>query len=146
RPHRRDRDGRGGAREPAGRLRRLGLAVQPRLRAGHRPAHRRGAARDPHQRQETHDDGRRRRHGRRAAARPQGQEQGMTTGTGIGSATRKTLPAPPLDRVPWLAVGVFVATAMALAWLVAIPLWADVGVELPLTLVGIVMMFTPLLA
>ncbi|TRY16720.1 CPBP family intramembrane metalloprotease [Tessaracoccus rhinocerotis] len=70
----------------------------------------------------------------------------MTTGTGIGSATRKTLPAPPLERVPWLAVGVFVATAMALAWLVAIPLWADVGLELPLTLVGLVMMFTPLLA
>lgn len=50
-------------------------------------------------------------------------------------------------RVPWPAVVVFVLTACALAWLVALPLWLGDGLAEPLTVVLLpVMMFTPALA
>jgi len=50
-------------------------------------------------------------------------------------------------RVPWPAVLVFVLTACALAWLVALPLWLGDGLAEPITVVLLpVMMFTPALA
>lgn len=50
-------------------------------------------------------------------------------------------------RVPWPAVIVFVLTACALAWLVALPLWLGDGLAEPITVVLLpVMMFTPALA
>jgi membrane protease YdiL (CAAX protease family) len=53
---------------------------------------------------------------------------------------------PPFpDRVPWPAVGVFVAVACGLAWLVALPLWLDgSGLANPLAALLLpLMMFTP---
>ncbi len=51
-------------------------------------------------------------------------------------------------RVPWLAVGVFAATSVVLAWLLALPLWlGDQGLAEPLTpVIAAAMMFTPALA
>ncbi|GAA4188492.1 CPBP family intramembrane metalloprotease [Microbacterium oryzae] len=64
------------------------------------------------------------------------------------NASRKpTLPAPPLERVPWRAVAVYAAAAVALAWLVALPLWLGDRAASPLfTPIASLMMFTPLVA
>lgn len=56
-----------------------------------------------------------------------------------------------LDRVPWVAVAVFVVSACVLAWGAALPLWLTGGSQSPLLggwlqLVGMAMMFTPALA
>ncbi|QIM16696.1 CPBP family intramembrane metalloprotease [Leucobacter insecticola] len=55
-----------------------------------------------------------------------------------------------LQRVPWGAVAVFVITACALAWLIALPLWImgtkDPAFPVMLGLLASVMMFAPLLA
>ncbi|GAA1863047.1 hypothetical protein GCM10009813_25100 [Brevibacterium marinum] len=51
--------------------------------------------------------------------------------------------------VPWLAVAVFVAVAVVLAWLICLPLWiSDEGLQdvLLVQLCGQAMMFTPLLS
>lgn len=50
-------------------------------------------------------------------------------------------------KVPWIAVAVFVVLANALAWLAALPLWLDGGLENPA--VGIILvaiMFTPMVS
>ena len=59
-------------------------------------------------------------------------------------------PGTHLSRVPWAAVGLFVAVSFGLAWLVALPLWS-LGPEhesfaLVLGLTAPAMMFTPTLA
>ena len=55
---------------------------------------------------------------------------------------------PLVDRVPWVAVVVFVVMACALAWLVVLPLWLDgSGLANPLAALLLpVMMFTPAVA
>jgi membrane protease YdiL (CAAX protease family) len=52
------------------------------------------------------------------------------------------------ERVPWVAVAVFLVLALGLSWLVALPLWlSGDGLANPfLGLVAIVMMYTPLVA
>lgn len=63
------------------------------------------------------------------------------------TTSTRTLPAPPLDRVPWRAVAVFTVVAMVLAWAVALPLWLGDGLSSPLLgIVAPVMMYTPALA
>ncbi|MGK0714982.1 CPBP family intramembrane glutamic endopeptidase [Leucobacter sp. W1153] len=59
--------------------------------------------------------------------------------------------ADRLVRVPWREVTVFVAIAMALAWLVVSPIWLLGGTAAPelgllIQLLGIPMMFTPAIA
>ncbi|MER7796726.1 CPBP family intramembrane glutamic endopeptidase [Microbacterium sp. NPDC096154] len=52
-----------------------------------------------------------------------------------------------LARVPWPAVTAFAITAIALAWLVALPLWLGDGLASPLFgPLAILMMFTPAVA
>lgn len=51
-------------------------------------------------------------------------------------------------RVPWAAVAVFVVLSFGLAWAVSLPIWLTGGPESPqlgalLTVVGMVMMYTP---
>ena len=48
------------------------------------------------------------------------------------------------DRVPWLAVVAFIVVAFGLAWLVALPLWANGGLRNPMAkVVLVVMMYAP---
>ncbi|MBK0422674.1 CPBP family intramembrane metalloprotease [Leucobacter sp. CSA2] len=60
------------------------------------------------------------------------------------------VPSPKLDRVPWLAVIVFVAVSFGLAWLAASPLWimgpTSPSFPIALPVFGSVMMFTPTIA
>lgn len=54
---------------------------------------------------------------------------------------------PPLTRVRPAAIVAFVVISIALAWLVALPLWLGEGARSPLYgLVGAIMMFTPTVA
>lgn len=51
------------------------------------------------------------------------------------------------ERVPWAAVGVYIAVAYGLAWLVAAPLWLHGGLRNPLAgILLIAMMYTPAIA
>lgn len=54
---------------------------------------------------------------------------------------------PPPHRVRWGVVGLFAGTAIALAWLVVLPLWVSGGLRNPLLpLVEYAMMLTPAIA
>ncbi|MFC9984129.1 CPBP family intramembrane glutamic endopeptidase [Microbacterium keratanolyticum] len=56
-------------------------------------------------------------------------------------------PAHSLRTVPWGAVALFVVTACALAWLVALPLWLGEGLAAPIApLLLPLMMWTPVVA
>ncbi len=85
----------------------------------------------------------------------------MEDGTGTGNPADPALgPSARLDskgrplnpvpvRVPWLEVGIFVATAVSLGWLVCLPLWlSGEGLEnlVMVQLCGQALMLTPLLA
>lgn len=72
------------------------------------------------------------------------QPIGKHEAPGEGSPTR----LDRLARVPWGAVGVYVAVSFGLAWLVSLPIWLSGGAESPalgvlVPIVGAVMMFTP---
>jgi membrane protease YdiL (CAAX protease family) len=71
---------------------------------------------------------------------------GMRTPNLSGPDSQAIAAAPPFpERVPWLAVFVFVAVACGLAWLVALPLWLNGGgLADPLAALLLpLMMFTP---
>ncbi|WOF24356.1 CPBP family intramembrane metalloprotease [Microbacterium betulae] len=78
-----------------------------------------------------------------ASAVPSPDPQGIVT----PQSPKRSLPAPPLERVPWAAVAVFVIVSFAAAWLVVLPLWLADGLANPLaTLILPAMMLTPMLA
>jgi predicted O-methyltransferase YrrM/membrane protease YdiL (CAAX protease family) len=77
------------------------------------------------------------------------QEQGTPDGAPRERADRprRSLPAPRQERVPWLAVVVFVVISFGAAWLLALPMWGGGGLTHPLAMPLIqAMMFTPALA
>lgn len=65
-----------------------------------------------------------------------------------GRSSGEPIPPPFPMAVPWRAVAVFVAVAMGLSWLVALPLWVGgEGLADPRAVLLLpVMMFTPLIA
>jgi uncharacterized protein len=71
----------------------------------------------------------------------------MTVDTSGTSTTAAPRSAPRLDRHDLRSIGVFLALAFALAWLVALPLWFGDGLATPwFPLVSIAMMTTPAIA
>ena len=78
---------------------------------------------------------------------PASPQPGRARPQGAPAPQKRALPAPPIERVPWFAVAVFVVVSFAAAWLVALPLWLERGLANPLaTLILPAMMLTPALA
>lgn len=74
-----------------------------------------------------------------------------TTGYGSADAAAEGEDRPDrMPRVPWAAVGVFIAVSFGLAWLVALPLWLidddRPGYTAMFSVVAAAMMYTPAIA